>query len=95
MKDYSKIVLQDIIAKARKVPQENRNTDGSLEIKVSDNDLKKISGRKRLRESLKNNIFNDLNEKDITTKKCDTDSLCIIIPKEKMGKQIINYKDIV
>lgn len=94
MKDYSKVVLQDIIKKLRNVSEENKNEDGSLEIKVSDDDLKEILGRKRLRESLKDNIFKDFNEKNITTKKCDTDSLCIIIPKEKMEKKIINYKDL-
>jgi len=56
--------------------------------------LKEILGRKKLRESLKDNIIDDFEGTTIIAKRCDTDSLCIIIPKEKMEKKIINHKDL-
>jgi len=94
MKDYSKILIEKIVSTSRTVDKEQRNSNGSLEIKVSDNDIKDILGRKRLRQGLKDNLVNDLNSAGLKALNCDTDSLCITIPKEKIDKKILKYSDI-
>jgi len=94
MKDYSKIFIEDIVAKAKKVDQAKREKDGSLEIKVSDKDIKEILNRKRLRKGLKDNLVKDLTNSQLKASTCDTNSLCVVIPKDKLDKQVIKYSDI-
>lgn len=94
MKDYSKIFLEEVVSTAKTVDKEERNNKGSLELKLSDNDIKNILGRKRLRKGLKNNLIEDLNSANVTASECDTNSLCIIIPEEKLDKKILKYSDI-
>ena len=94
MKSYSKVFVEELVSKAKKVDKSERDSNGSLEIKVSDNDIKNIVGRKRLRQGLKANLIKDLEGTNFKASECDTNSLCIIIPKEKLDKKIINYSDI-
>lgn len=94
MKDYSKVFLENIVSKAKTVDEEKRNSDGSLEIKISDNDIKSILERKRLRGGLKENLIKDLESANCKATTCDTNSLCVTIPKEKMEKEIMKYSDL-
>lgn len=94
MKDYSKILIEDIIAKAKMVDKKERMDNGSLEIKISDKDIKNILARKRLRKGLKDNLVQDLIDANFKASNCDTSSLCVVIPKDKLEKKIIKYSDI-
>ena len=94
MKDYSKIFIEDIVSKAKKVDINKREKDGSLEMKISDKDIKNILNRKRLRKGLKDNLLKDLKESKLNASNCDTSSLCVTIPKDKIEKKIIKYSDI-
>jgi len=94
MKDYSKIFLEEVVTTARTVDKKDRNTDGSFEMKLSDKDIKEILGRERLRKGLKNNLIKDLESANIKASTCDSNSLCIIIPEEKLEKKIAKYSDI-
>ncbi len=94
MKDYSKIFIEEMVSTARTVDKKERHSNGSLEIKISDEDIKDILGRKRLRQGLKKNLIKDLASANVKASECDTNSLCIIIPKEKLDKKILKYSDI-
>jgi len=94
MKDYSKIFLEEVVSTARTVDKKERNTEGALEIKISDKDIKDILGRDRLRQGLKDNLIKDLESANIKASTCDSNSLCIIIPEEKLEKKILKYSDI-
>jgi hypothetical protein len=94
MKDYSKIFLEEVVTTARTVDKKDRNTDGSFEMKLSDKDIKDILGRERLRKGLKNNLIKDLESANVKASTCDSNSLCIIIPEEKLEKKIAKYSDI-
>ena len=94
MKDYSKIFLEEVVTTARTVDKKDRNTNGSFEMKLSDKDIKDILGRERLREGLKNNLIKDLESANVKATICDSNSLCIVIPKEKLEKKIAKYSDI-
>ena len=94
MKDYSKIFMEEVVTTARTVDKKDRNSDGSFEMKLSDKDIKDILGRKRLREGLKNNLIKDLESANVKATTCDSNSLCIIIPEEKLEKKIAKYSDI-
>lgn len=94
MQDYSKLFIEDIVSKAKKVDASNKNDDGSIEIKISNNDIKNILDRKRLKKGLKENLIKDLNNSNIKAKTCETEAICVVIPKEKIEKKIIKYSDI-
>lgn len=94
MKDYSKIFIEDIVSKAKKVDESQKEQNGSVEIKISDNDIKNILNRKRLKKGLKENLVKDLQNSNLKASSCDTNSLCVTIPKEKIEKKIIKYSDI-
>ena len=94
MKDYSKIFLEEVVATARTVDKKDRNTNGSFEMKLSDKDIKDILGRERLRKGLKDNLIEDLENANVKASTCDSNSLCIIIPKAKLEKKIAKYSDI-
>jgi hypothetical protein len=72
----------------------DKKDDGSLEIKISNSDIKSILGRQRIRKGLRDNLVKDLNSSNIKTSSCDSNSLCVIIPKDKLEKTIIKYNDI-
>lgn len=94
MKSYSKKFIEDIVSKAKKVDKKDKNDNGSLEIKISNNDIRNILDRKRIRKSLKDNLVKDLDNANIQVNICDTNSLCVTIPKDKIEDKIIKYSDI-
>ena len=94
MQDYSKLFIEDIVSTAKKVDVKDKNKDGSIEMKISDKDIKSILDRKRLKKGLKDNLMKDLNSAKIEASKCDSNSLCVVIPKEKLERKILNYSDI-
>jgi len=94
MKDYSKILVEEVVTTARMAEKKYRNSDGSFEMKLSDKDIKDILGRKRLRKGLKDNLIKDLDSANVKASICDSNSLCITIPEEKLEKKIAKYSDI-
>ena len=94
MKDYSKLFIEDIVSKAKNADKKKREENGSFEMKISDKDIKNILNRKRLRKGLKENLIKDLESSSLKASSCDTNSICVVIPKDKIEKNINKYSDI-
>jgi len=93
MRDDSKKLLEKVIADCKEISENlQKNPDGSIDIKLSNKNVKEILGKQRIKEGLKNNLVDDL--KDLNASICDTNSLCLTIPKSKLEKTIISYDEI-
>jgi len=90
----SKKFMEDIINKVKLVKKENRLEDGSVEIKVADEDIKHILNKKVLRGNVKQRLSDDLQSAGINAQVCVTNDLKVTIPNEILEDKTIKYSEL-
>lgn len=92
-KDSEKFI-EDIVEKVKQLSPDSRLEDGSVDISVTDDDIKSILNKRVVRGKLKTNLEADLNKAGLTAKIGATNLMEISIPKDKIDTTVIKYKDL-
>lgn len=94
MHEVSRIFMEDVVEKLRAIKKEDRLEDGSVEVSISDNDIKGILNKKVLRSNVKQRISDDLNAVGINVKVCITNDLKVTIPDAVLDDKTIKYSEL-
>lgn len=94
MDKNSTTFMSVVIDKVRSIDPENRLEDGSVEVAVSDTDIKDILNKKVLRSTLKPRLEEDLESAGMLVNKTCSGALEITIPKDMIDTKAVKYSDL-
>jgi hypothetical protein len=70
------------------------NTTGDVTVKLEKESIKKQLGRKRLNQSVVDNIKKEFKDSGFDVKDNCTSTICVVIPEDKINNNVLTGKDI-
>jgi len=89
--EFAKNLIEKVSAG---VKEENRRDDGSVEVRLTTEDIKNGLNIKVLRKDTKQKLQEDLQTCGLAVEACPTAVIRVTIPKDQLQCDVIDYKDL-